>query len=50
MKKIMFVAGLLFCSQTIFAQLEKGTIAIGLTSGVNTTKNVDESNSPSRIW
>lgn len=47
MKKIMFVAGLLFCSQTIFAQLEKGMIAVGLTSSFNTGKNEDESNTPS---
>lgn len=47
MKKIMLIAGLLFCSQTIFAQLEKGMVAVGLNSGFNTTKTDNESNSPS---
>ena len=43
----MFVAGLLFCSQTIFAQLEKGMIAVGLTSNYSTLKRTDEATSPS---
>lgn len=47
MKKILLVASLLFYSQTIFAQLEKGMIAVGLTSGINSTKIVNETNSPS---
>jgi len=50
MKKILLVAGLLFCSQTIFAQLEKGMIAVGLTSNISTSKNENEINSPSSIY
>ena len=50
MKKIMLVAGLLFCSQTIFAQLEKGMIAVGLTSGVIVNNNENEINSPSSTF
>ncbi|WP_018343571.1 outer membrane beta-barrel protein [Cytophaga aurantiaca] len=45
MKKILLVAGLLFCSQTIFAQLEKGMFAIGLTSAFTSNKTVNETNS-----
>lgn len=44
MKKILLVAGLLFCSQTIFAQLEKGMIAVGLSSAFNYTKKTNEVN------
>lgn len=50
MKKIILVAGLLFCSQTIFAQLEKGMIAVGLTSGLSVSNNENEYNTPSSIY
>lgn len=46
MKKIILATGLLLCSQTIFAQLEKGMFAIGLTSGYTYNKNVNEANTP----
>jgi hypothetical protein len=49
MKKIMLIAGLLFCSQTIFAQLEKGLISVGLTSNFSTTDRKDDTNSPSTL-
>lgn len=50
MKKIMLVAGLLFCSQTIFAQLEKGMMAVGLTSGISINKSENEINSPGAAY
>jgi hypothetical protein len=50
MKKIILVSGLLFCSQTIFAQLEKGMISVGLSSGFNVTKTTDKNDSPSSFY
>ena len=47
MKKVLMLVSLLFCSQTIFAQLEKGMIAVGLSSQISTNKKTDESTSPS---
>lgn len=46
MKKILLLASLILSSQTIFAQLEKGMIAIGLTSNFSTTKRTDDATSP----
>jgi len=43
MKKIIIILSFLLCSQTIFAQLEKGMIAVGLTSVLSVRKSVNES-------
>jgi len=43
MKKIIIILSFLLCSQTIFAQLEKGMITVGLTSVLSVRRSVNES-------
>lgn len=45
MKKTIIIISLLLCSQSIFAQLEKGMKSIGLSSGLTLSKSNNESNS-----
>jgi hypothetical protein len=42
MKKIIVIISVLLCSQSTFAQLEKGMKSIGLSSGVTYSKNTNE--------